>query len=313
MSITKTALVQEYGAYYLNNGQNLTRLKKLMLFGAETKKICTQIMTDETVYRMAQSKFTSVIQSFQKGWTPKGDVEFAPNSIELHKVKVDIEVYPDDIEETWLGFLAGQVLTRKDWPLIRFLLESHIYEQIQADMENKELYGGVYTAPTAGTAGITGQSINGIKKNLKKANVNHDTTVGALDASTIYDQFEKAFELVSEVYKTQDLMLCTSPTWARAFLKDKRSLGYYTISGAGQIDNTIDFSKAAVIGLPSMLSTNDWFITPKGNLLDVIKRGENAGKVNIEESKRCVNIMTDWSEGIGFGINEIVWTNVAAE
>jgi len=30
----------------------------------------------------------------------------------------------------------------------------------------------------------------------------------------------------------------------------------------------------------------------------------------IEEAKRAVAVMGDWAEGLGFGINQAVWTNI---
>lgn len=312
MSVTTSAIVQEYGAYYLNSGQNMARLKQLLFFQRESLKYFTPIKTDETVYQMAQGVISSLVQSFQKGWTPKGDLEFKPNAIELKKMKVDFEVYPDEIEDNWLGFLASNELTRKDWPIVRYILESFIYNQIAEDLELNEIYKGVWQAPTAGTAGDAGKSMNGLKLALKHADVNHDNTIGPLDAATIYDQAEAIFELVSERYQSTAMNIHFAPKWYRAFLKDKRSLGYYQIQSPGQIDNTLDFSPGKVVGLPSMIGTNDWFVTPKTNAIHLNKKGENQGKVNIEESKRCVNIMTDWWEGCGFGINEIVWTNVSS-
>jgi hypothetical protein len=312
MAITKTAIISEYGAYYLNSGQNMARLRQLLMFTRKSSQYFTQIKTDDTIYQMALAQVTSLVQAFQKAFTAKGDFTFTPNKIQLYKMKVDIEIYPDDIEDSWLGFLSSNSLSRKEWPLIRYLLESFILSKIQEDMELTVIYKGVYVAPTAGTAGTTAGAMNGLKIGLKAAAVNHDITVGALDASTIYDQFEKAYDLVSEVYQGMEMNIHCAPKWERAFLKDKRSLGYYQLNSANQIDNSLDFAPAKIVGLPSMIGTDDWFITPKANVLHLNKKGDNQGKVLVEESKRCVNIMTDWYEGLGFGINEIVWTNVEA-
>lgn len=312
MAITKTAIISEYGAYYLNSGQNMARLRQLLMFTRKSSQYFTQIKTDDTIYQMAMAQVTSLVQAFQKAFTAKGDFTFTPNKIQLFKMKVDIEIYPDDIEDSWLGFLSSNSLSRKEWPLIRYLLESFILSKIQEDMELTVIYKGVYVAPTAGTAGTTAGAMNGLKIGLKAATVNHDTTVGALDAATIYDQFEKAYELINEVYQGMEMNIHCAPKWERAFLKDKRSLGYYQLNSSNQIDNSLDFAPAKVIGLPSMIGTDDWFITPKANVLHLNKKGDNQGKVLVEESKRCVNIMTDWYEGLGFGINEIVWTNVEA-
>lgn len=311
MAINKADIVTEYGAYYIAGGQNEQRLKRLLLFGRETTKIATEVKTDDTIYRLAQSSISSLVQSFQKGFTPKGDVTFTPNPIELFKLKVDMEIYPDDIEDNWLGFLASNSLTRKEWPLVRYILESHAFGKIAEDMELNEYYKGVYAAPTPGTAGVNGTAMNGLKKILQSDGINR-LTMSALSTSTIYDQIETAFEQIAEVYQNTEMVVCMAPKWARAFLKDKRTLGYYTIDGANKIDNRLDFAPAGVYGLPSMIGTDDIWITPKSNFLHITKKGENAAKVNVEESKRCVNVMTDWWEGLGFGIKELVWTNVAA-
>ena len=311
MSITKTAIVSEYGAYYIAGGQNEQRLKRLLLFGRETTKLATEVKTDDTVYRLAQSNMSSLVQSFQKSFTPKGDVTFTPNPIEVFKMKVDMEIYPDDIEDNWLGFLASNSLSRKEWPIVRYILESHAFGKIAEDMELNEYYKGVYAAPAAGVAGVNGTAMNGLKKTLQSAGISR-LTMSALDAATIYDQIEAAFEQIGEVYQNTEMVVAMSPKWARAFLKDKRGLGYYTIDGASKIDNRLDFAPAAVVGLPSMIGTDDIWITPKENFLHITKKGENSAKVNIEEAKRCVNVMTDWYEGLGFGIKQLVWTNVVA-
>lgn len=310
MAINASAIVAEYGAYYIKGGQNEKRLMRLLLFGRETVKYARKIKTDDTVYRLASSKMKSLVQGFQKAWTPKGELLFEPNPIQLYKMKVDLDIFPDDIEDNWLGFLADNNLSRKEWPLIRYIMESHLYQQIDDDMERNEYYKGVYAAPTPGTAGLDGKSMNGLEILLKDPKINHVTLGGALDPSTIYDQTEEFFEKVSEEYQNVNMIIGMAPKWKRAFLKDKRSLGYYDISSSKEINDSLDFSPARVAGLPSMIGSDDLWATPIDNFLHITKKGENAGKVKVEESKRCVSIMTDWYEGLGFGLNETVWTTV---
>jgi hypothetical protein len=310
MAIIATNIVQEYGAYYLNSGQNKSRLLQLLLFGRETTKIAREIKTDDTVYQLADSSITSLVQPFQKSWTPKGDIKFEPNKITLFKMKVDLDLYPDDIEDNWLGFLASENQSRKEWPLIRYIMEEHLIKKIEEDLELKEYYHGVRTEPTAGTAGATGTSMDGVKHLLQNNSKVNRLDMDTLEASIIYDQLVGAFEQVSEEYQHTSMLICMAPKWLRAFLKDKRAQGYYQITKPGDIDNTLDFSPAKVIGLPSMIGTDDLFITPKANLLHLTKKGKNSASFKVEESKRNVAIMTDWWEGFGFGLNEVVWTNV---
>ena len=78
MAINASAIVAEYGAYYIKGGQNEKRLMRLLLFGRETVKYARKIKTDDTVYRLASSKMKSLVQGFQKAWTPKGELLFEP-------------------------------------------------------------------------------------------------------------------------------------------------------------------------------------------------------------------------------------------
>ncbi|GAB6122297.1 hypothetical protein [Dysgonomonas termitidis] len=304
-----SAIIQEYGAYYLNSGQNMARLKRLLLFGRETVKNATPIKTNDTVYQMGSSYIDSIVQPFQKTYTPKGNPLFKPNPIYLYHMKVDMDIWPDDIEATWLGFLAANNLSRKEWPLIRYLLEVHVFDQIENDMEMKLYYKGQFQAPTPGTAGDTEDSMNGLKYLLENKPVNR-INIGTLDIATIYDQIEYGYEQVAEEYQNVPMVVGLSPKWRRAFLKDKRALGYYQHTNPGQIDDTLDFSPAKVTGFPSMIGTDDIWITPVKNLIHLTKKGENAGNMKLEESKRCVSFLTDWWEGLGFGLNEVVWTTV---
>jgi hypothetical protein len=61
-------------------------------------------------------------------------------------------------------------------------------------------------------------------------------------------------------------------------------------------------------------SRKEWPLTrtPKANLLHLTKKSKNSASFKVEEAKRNVAIMTDWWEGFGFGLNEVVWTNVKA-
>jgi hypothetical protein len=310
MAIIVSDIVREYGAYYSNSGQNMARLRRLLLFGRTTTQIAREIKTDNTIYQLAESNISSLVQPFQKTWTPKGDVTFKPNPIKLYKMKVDMEIYPDDIEDNWLGFLASENQSRKEWPLIRYIMEEHLIKKIEEDLELRLYYKGVYQDPIAGTAGDTGTSMNGLKYLLENNSGINRLDMDALEASIIYDQLEDAYEQIVEEYQHTPMLICVAPKWQRAFLKDKRSQGFFYHTDPKQIDDSLDFSPAKVKALPSMIGTDDLFITPDQNLLHLTKKGKNATNFKVEEARRCVSILTDWWEGFGFGLNEVVWTNV---
>ena len=52
-----------------------------------------------------------------------------------------------------------------------------------------------------------------------------------------------------------------------------------------------------------MTGTDDIFCTPQANLLHITPETDTKNNFKVEEAKRCVAIMGDWWEGLGFGIN----------
>jgi hypothetical protein len=140
MSIIATDLVAKFGAYYLQEGQNMNRLKEALRQKAVTPSVCVSLITESDMYRTANASLGEVVQAFQKQFTPKGDITFAPNEIRLRNIKADVAIDPDDVKAKWLGFLAS--LTEQDriqWPIVRYILEVHLAQRIPHDMETKAL------------------------------------------------------------------------------------------------------------------------------------------------------------------------------
>ena len=305
-----------FGAYYENAGQNMKRILGMLSQGLVTPGICTPILTDDSVFKLSQLTLGKIVQPFQKGWTPKNAAAFTPHELRLYHFKVDEEINPDDIEATWLGFLASEAVDRKDWPLIKFLLEhpdQGYLAKINEDMELSEYGKGVYAEPVSGTPGATGTSMNGLIKQLQlgvAAETINSIDIETLNKSTIFDQVEKFVDGISSVYQNQKMNVCMSPEWVKYYLRDKRAAGFFMINNANQIDNSIDFTPQQVVGLPSLNGTNVIFATPTTNLLHLTKKGKNKSNIKVEEYRRTVSLLCDWWEGMGFGINAAVWTNI---
>ncbi len=313
MAITTTAIVQEYGAYYIDAGQNKKRILNMLSQGSEIVKYATPIKTDDTIFRLANATFHSLVQPFQKTFTQKGGVDIVPNEIRQYRFKLDDEFMPDEFYATWLGFLTAQQVDRKEWPFVKWLIEVYYKNQIDQDMELNEYYKGVYATPQAGVAGEDGTGMNGVQY-LLKAGVEQGTMnsvdIGELNASTIFDQIEAFTDEISEVYQGVKMNVFMSRHWLKKYLQDKRVQGFYQKFSEKDIDSGIDFTPLNVIGLASMVGTEDIFCTPAQNFLHVAPATITKNSFKFEEAKRAVAVMADWSEGLGFGINQAVWTNI---
>jgi len=309
-------IVTAFGAYYEKSSANKDRILGKLSQGLKTPESCTAIKTDDTVFRLSQLIIDDLVQGFQKSWTPKGNPKFTPNELRLFQFKVDIELFPDDLQASWLGFLSTGKLDKKDEPLIKFLIEhpeQGILQKINNNMELKEYGKGVHITPTPGTAGITGNGMNGFIFQLQKG-VDEETInsvpLAALNKDTIFDQVELFIDGISEEYQDIAMDVHMSAKWAKYYHRDKRAQGFYTIASDAEVKNTIDFVPQNVKSLPCLSGTDVIFATPKINMLHLTKNAQNKTNLTVEQSKRTVNLLADWWEGVGFGINEVVWTNL---
>lgn len=316
MAITVTDILTQYGQYYEKQGQNMSRLKAAPMQPSVTLNVpgIQHLSTDETIYKMANPIFTKVLQPFQKNFTDKGGVEFLPNEIRLSHMKVDQSFYPQDIEDSWLGFLAGDSsANQENWPIVRYLLEEYIMKQVIADKESDVVFKGKRQDPTTNVAGDPADVMDGfaelIRAGLLNADnpMNHVAGIGDLNTSDIFDQVEAFDDAISRQFANENIVIFCAPEMEVAYLRKKRALGYYDIKVDGDITTRIDFTRHILKGVPSMIGSKTMFATLPQNIIHLKKRDANKSNVDIQKADRLVKVLMDWWEGLGFGVNKLVW------
>lgn len=315
MPIVTTDLVAQFGSYYLNEGQNMDRLKAALRQPAVTPSYAVSIIHDSDVYRTSKTYLGSIVQQFQKAFTPKGDITFKPNEIRLRNLKVDLSLYPDDVKGKWIGFL--QNLTdqeRANWPIVRYLLEMEVIPQIPHDLEMSTYWKGVFTNATTGTAGNAEDCLDGIRRllnnGLADASMNAISLSATPSTSNIFDMVEEFAEesmMTNTALSGVRMRIYMSPSWLRAYFRDKRNSHGSDVNYSTTGINTIDFMpNIELVGLPSMEGADYIWATPVDNFVHLRKlNGMSAPRV--EESKREVFLMLDWYEALGFHYNELVF------
>jgi hypothetical protein len=314
MALQIADVVAQFGAYYLNQGQNLARLYQLLRSTTNTEMMFTPVNTDDTLWRAAKTLFSRVVQPFQKAFTPLAGVTFVPVAIQQFKMKVDAQEYPDELEATWLGFLDGAEIDRKAWPFVRWYCEIYLIPQVKQDIEMNEIFQGVFVAPTAGTPGAAGTSMNGLKKTIN----DHITagritpiTTGAFvttNPESVTEQMEAFADGIHKDYWNIPMMLGCSESIARAFLRGQERKYGKNIAG-GALGLTINNTNITLQPLTSHRTTSKIWCTPKANAIQLRKRMQNQTAIQVESVDRLLKFFTDFSMGIGFIIPEIVFTN----
>lgn len=314
--MTVTDIITEFGAYYKNNGQNMQNLFRVAYNQTDSTKYMTSRVVDGTRYEVGASTIGQVLQPFHKNFTPTSGPTFTGKVIPLYHHKIDLQEYPDDLEATWLGFLADNNVKRTEWPYIKWLLETHILPKFLRDYELNEVYKGVYSAPGGVTAGAAGTAMNGLGKLIADAITATEMTAittGSLSttATTFCEQveaFAKDLLGLNEDYGTIPMNIYMSVPLQQRFAAGYRAKYGKDTDFTGVNLKVID-TNFSVVGLSSMSGRSRMFATTKENMLDLRTRVAREGQFDIQGSGRAVNILGDVWRGVGFVENSIVFPN----
>lgn len=305
MALTVAALVASYGAYYMKGSQGINNLKAKLYRGAQFDSLFTDFPTEDTIVRNVKVTSGEVLQPFQKGHTPKGGVTLLPQPINLYKIKADDEIYPDEIEATYVGFLAGEGVKREEWPIIRYWIEEIMLKQLVEDIDNNA-FTAVYAAPTAGTAAAASTSFNGFRKVIQDLVDDTDSGIeviatGALSstATTFVGQIESFVAGMSTDYiaSQREIIIAMSTANALKFRKGMRTLYNGNYEQTADLTALVDFPNVKVKGYLAMAGSSKIFATHTGNLLRPTKR--NSQEVHVWADGRLVKAQHDHWRGYG--------------
>lgn len=312
-TITSSQVVTDFGAYYIDAGQNENNIHQTLREQFVDMDDFTVVDTEDTVLRETNVAYTEVLQAFQTAFTAKGGVTFTPKAIPLFNVKIDQLFYPDALKNQWLSFLTSNKLDRTTWPFVRFFIEKYVMGQIMHDMV-KNLYGASYVAPTPGTAGAASAAFDGLKKIINAAITAGSTTTIATGApnatpATWCGQIETFNAGIPELYWEEPFTIKTSRSLALRYRQGRRTKYNSTWSQISNENLVQDFDQNTVVGRGSLAGVNKIWATPKLNSIMAFKGGGNKQIVEVERVDRQVKVFTDFWIGMGFINDALIWTN----
>lgn len=306
-------IVTEFGAFYKDGGQNISRLYQVLRRKLASEEIFTTVLTDDTVWTAGKTSFGRLVQAYQKGFTPINPLAFDPVTIKMFHHKVDTNETPHDLEPTWLGFLADSSVSPKDWPFVRYWIEQLIIPQIEDDMETLEIGKGVRVEPTTNTPGAAGAGMDGFLTIIKQhvtAGRTTPITMGAIptDDKELVQYIEDLCDQIDDKYWDQPLDLNINRKLHRRYRRGLRE-----VYGKDQVDNKLDnaVKETNVLVKPraSMAGKNRIFTSPKENSVVLKKKTQNQKRFDLQVDKRQLNILTDWWYGVGFILPELIFCN----
>lgn len=325
MTIDSAALVAQYGAYYIDEGNTADVLKNIPYTPTATRELFREVPMTGDYYRGSRAEMDTILQPFQKAFTTKGTLAFTPNDFPLFRLKIDLSIYPDDIVRSYAGFLANVAETdRAQWPMIRWIMEKHIPKVLGQDYEKKIAYGGVYVAPVAGVASAAQDSMDGIKEVLKDYNTAGRLNLGdgalamgalAADPEDFCTQVEEWVDSMNPEVRAELDKIVFAPELETRYKRGKRKkygLNVNFLSGQGVSDllTIEDYPHISVKGVQSHAGSDLIWATPEVNRIRPTWGNNSAFKV--ESVKREVAIFRDWFEALEFDVPELVIVNDSA-
>ena len=312
-TITSSAVVTDFGAYYIDAGQSEMNLHDSLRENFESMNAFTIVQSEDTVLREVNVEYAEVLQSFQTAFTPKGGVTFTPKSIPLFNVKIDQLFYPDALKNRWIAFLTSNNLDRTTWPFVRWFIEKYVMGQIKHDLE-KNLYGAVYVAPTAGTANAASASFDGLKQIINTGITGGTISTIATGApsstfATWCTQVETFCKSIPELYWETPMSINTSRLLKLNYVEGRKTKYNSNYDQEGTADVVRNFEQIKVVGRGSMSGKSKIWASPIMNNILAFKGAENMNTVQVEKVDRQVKVYTDFWLGLGFIDDRLVYTN----
>jgi hypothetical protein len=313
-TITPTDVITSFGAHYIDQGQNLNDLliRPFEAFG--TREAFTNVPTTDTQLRYSDVTVSEILQPYQDTFTAKGSVTFKPVTIDLKQVKIDQQFNPNNLVYSWLGFMTNNKTDRKTWPFVKWFIEVYLLNKLMEDLESQAVYGGVYAAPTAGTAGAANTVVNGIKKIINDAIT--ATTMSSIatgapstTATTWCDQVETFVKGIPEKYWEKNMVINMSRTLALRYMEGKKQKYNMYYGQEADLASVANFPNIKVAGRASMTGATKIWATPIENAVFAVKGFENAAGFELESVDRNVKIWSDFHIGMGFLLPDLVFTN----
>lgn len=307
------AIITEYKKYYIDNGQGVKDIAKKLFIPFGTEGVMTSRRVTDSVYQGGTAQISKVLQAYQKGWTPMGGLTIKPNQIFLTHFKVDIDVEPYEVTDSWLEFLRDNKLSPMQFPLVKYMIEEFVIPQIQEELEMDAVFNGIKQEMVVGTPLVAGDAIDGLKKQLIDkitAGKIQNIALDPINQANTCEMIEKFSDAVDKKLLRKKMILNTSPTISTWYPRDKRNqFGYVGNDLSGAIDGTT----MKVNPLDSMEGSNALWTTPKDNLVSLWRADSNAKIFSIQESKRELSIMTDFWWGCGFLFDPFIYAHIPAD
>ncbi|TPE43967.1 hypothetical protein [Pontibacter mangrovi] len=266
-------------------------------------------VTDEIV--LTQMFTNSVLQPGNKDeFNPKGAVGFKTRTGKVRPCKVDLTMKHTDLTRMYKSYL-GKVkaaAARKD--VYDLLFQDEIFDavikRVKQDLHLEAVFKGKYNADGTTPKDTMEGLLFIIQKDIAAANI---ATANAVTVANAIEEVEKVADLVPSAYAQKDLVMLVDPVIAKYYNRD-----YRTTYGSLNYNNeykkvTIDGTNTEIIPEPGIAGTGGIIVTPRNNFVWLTNSLGGMESINVEKSKRNIDMLMDFEAAPEVAIMEEVWMN----
>ena len=303
------------------DGLKLEILTKRIYQGFADSQHMTRRHTRGKNYIAAGAIMSEVSQQFTNKWTPKGTAKFTPVKIKYRRHKINVEIDPTEVIDSWLVDLYEQGKSPDQQPLVHYIVNNHILPRISEDITYSMIGKGKFKKANPTQEGESGSaavdSMDGYETILVEGKADstckfnffkNAVDVRTLSGKDLLDYIEKFTSSINPLFAVNLPVYC-SPEFLKAYQRaDYDVYGKYT---GERVGNEVRFSKFRLIALESMYDSAIIFATPKANFIELVDLSAAGACINdVQKSNYKIKIFGEYSLSTGFPIAEAVFASV---
>jgi len=277
-----------------------------MYHGFKTAALVTPLEGVKGQKVLTEHLLGTLVQRWAKTFDPTDAISFNPRTLTVYPAKVDIQIYPQEFEQRYLGMARRPGFQPDDLPFEAFIL-SEILKKVQAEQETAFWTAVLDGTPDAGDP-LT-ELFNGILKiivdELVLASITAHTTAAHTSSNAVTNA-EIVHKGLAPVYQDELTYMFCSFNFARLYREHYRaSFGLYS----GQFDKgpagdmiKLDFGNCYLVPTIGMGTSSRLICTPASNIYYGYDLESDAANIRVEKNHRSLDFMIDFKMGVQIGI-----------
>lgn len=244
-------------------------------------------------------------------FTPGDDkIKFDNRTLKVRPFKVDLKIYPQQFEATWLTHLRKSkgTYTADNYPFHQFLMEK-IVEKIKAELR-KAIWKGVYNGAGTGWIDICDGFLKKIADDVTAAKI-VEVTTGVVTSANAVASIEATVKGLGDEYQDRPGKCIVSPTIFDWYIKTDgttigRSITFNELSGGtnqgGQAKVIIRGTNVELVKETALGTSQRIIAVTDENLFMGTDTVNDYNNIRVQEFERSIKLMVDGKIGTEYAL-----------